>query len=151
MVSAAGVAPAIPRSQAECPAATGLRAVGPCALTTPGAGEMKDTNPDNGPAVRLEIGGPEGSCTLIFPADNGALCWLSYGSGMACRAEARIGWHARPPLRSGRRLVGGAGNAPVRRFRHIFCDARFTVEQPEHLPRLVAGVGVAPTEAELMR
>ena len=55
------------------------------------AGEMQDTNPDNGPAVRLEIGGPEGSCTLIFPADNGALCWLSYGSGM----------------------VGGAGNAPV--------------------------------------
>ena len=68
-----------------------LRAVGPGAFTTPGAGEMQDTNPDNGPAVRLEIGGPEGSCTLIFPADNGALCWLSYGSGM----------------------VGGAGNAPV--------------------------------------
>ena len=31
-------------------------------------------------------------------------------------------------------FVGSAGNAPVRRFRHIFCDARFTVEQPEHLP-----------------
>ena len=51
-----------------------LRAVGPGAFTTPGAGEMQDTNPDNGPAVRLEIGGPEGSCTLNPPADNGALC-----------------------------------------------------------------------------
>ena len=30
-------------------------------------------------------------------------------------------------------------------------DAGFTDRQPEHLPRLVAGVGVAPTEAELMR
>ena len=129
MVSAAGFAPAISRSQAECPAAAGLRADCPGAFTTPGAGEMQDTNPDNGPAVRWEIGGPEGSCTLMFPADNGALCWLSYGSGM----------------------VGGAGNAPVRRFRHIFCDARFTVGQPEHLPRLVAGVGVAATETELIR
>jgi len=31
-------------------------------------------------------------------------------------------------------MVGSAGNAPVRRFRHIFCDARFTVEQPDHFP-----------------
>jgi hypothetical protein len=31
-------------------------------------------------------------------------------------------------------MVGGAGNAPVRRFRHIFYDARFTVEQPDQLP-----------------
>src|SRR5437762_856597 len=36
-------------------------------------------------------GGLEGSCTLNPPADNGALCWLSYESEM----------------------VGGAGNAPV--------------------------------------
>jgi hypothetical protein len=28
----------------------------------------------------FEIGGPEGSCTLNPPADNGALCWLSYES-----------------------------------------------------------------------
>src|SRR5258708_6985687 len=32
------------------------------------------------------------------------------------------------------RMVGSAGNAPVRRFRHIFCDARFTVGQPDHFP-----------------
>jgi hypothetical protein len=31
-------------------------------------------------------------------------------------------------------LVGSAGNAPVRRFRHMFKDARFTVEQPDHFP-----------------
>jgi hypothetical protein len=41
------------------------------------------------------------------------------------------------PLRSGgRRLVGSAGNAPVRRFRHIFNDARFTVGQPDHFPEI---------------
>ena len=38
-----------------------------------------------------ETGGPEGTCTLSPPADNGALCSLSYGSEM----------------------VGSAGNAPV--------------------------------------
>ncbi len=32
----------------------------------------------------------------------------------------------------------------------IVCDTGFTYRQPEHLPGLVAGVGVAPTEAELM-
>ena len=45
LVSAAGLAPAIPRSQAERVAPT-LRAAG----------------------------GPEGSCTFSLPADNGALC-----------------------------------------------------------------------------
>ena len=29
-------------------------------------------------------------------------------------------------------------------------DTGFTGRQPERLPKLVAGVGVAPTEAELM-
>ena len=33
----------------------------------------------------------------------------------------------------------------------VVCDTGFTDRQPEHLPKLVAGVGVAPTEAELMR
>src|SRR6478736_5102397 len=32
------------------------------------------------------------------------------------------------------KMVGSAGNAPVRLFRHIFYDARFTVEQPDHFP-----------------
>ena len=34
----------------------------------------------------------------------------------------------------------------------LFCDTRFTVGQPDHFPiRMVAGVGVAPTEVELMK
>ena len=33
----------------------------------------------------------------------------------------------------------------------VICDTGFTDRQPGHLPKLVAGVGVAPTEAELMR
>jgi hypothetical protein len=46
-----------------------------------------------GLAVRFEIGGLEGICTLNPPADNGALCSLSYESEMACRAEAAgEGW-----------------------------------------------------------
>lgn len=49
-------------------------------------------------AARFEIGGPEGTCTLSLPADNGLLCCLSYGSEM----------------------VGDAGNAPVRRFQLSF-------------------------------
>ena len=47
-------------------------------------------------------GGPEGTRTLSLPADNGLL-WL---------LELRIQkWPARP--KPWRRLVGGAGNAPV--------------------------------------
>jgi hypothetical protein len=33
----------------------------------------------------------------------------------------------------------------------VVCDTGFTDRQPEHLSKLVAGVGVAPTKAELMR
>jgi hypothetical protein len=33
----------------------------------------------------------------------------------------------------------------------VVCDTGLTDRQPEHLPKLVAGVGVAPTEVELMR
>ena len=33
-------------------------------------------------------GGPEGSCTLNPPADNGALCCLSYESKLAYPAKA---------------------------------------------------------------
>jgi len=54
-------------------------------------------------------------------------------------------------------MVGSAGNAPVRRFRHIFCDARFTVEQPDHFPKIgppaeaEAGLPIKPsTFAEAM-
>src|SRR5260370_22624119 len=98
MVSAAGFAPAIPRSQAECVGCYATRCR-PRRVHTPGAGEMQDTNPDNGPAVRLEIGGPEGSCTLIFPADN------PDASGLI---ELRRG-SLRPRSDGRRRLVGGAG------------------------------------------
>jgi hypothetical protein len=41
-------------------------------------------------------------------------------------------------------MVGSAGNAPVRRFRHMFKDARFTVGQPDHFPEMVAGAGITP-------
>ena len=96
LVSAAGIAPAIPRSQAERVA----------------------------PTLRAD-GGPEGTCTLSLPADNGLLRSLSYGSELARQAVAWqvVKWSPpslkasvgspREPRRSGRRLVGGAGNAPV--------------------------------------
>src|SRR5690349_1584405 len=92
------------------------------ALTAVSSGQEKRRTPNlgNGPAVRMfEIGGPEGSCTLNPPADNGTLCWLSYESEM----------------------VGSAGNAPVRLFRHIFYDARFTGGQPDHFPGNGSGSG----------
>jgi len=48
-------------------------------------------------------------------------------------------------------MVGDAGNAPVVAS-SLFEDTGFTDRQPDHFPYiLVAGVGVAPTEAELMR
>ena len=72
LVSAAGVASAIPRSQAECVAAT-LRADAPSGFKNAGV-EIRDAETLGiGLAVRLEIGGPEGTCTLSLPADNGLL------------------------------------------------------------------------------
>ena len=47
-------------------------------------------------------------------------------------------------------MVGSAGNAPVVAS-GVFEDTGFTGRQPDHFPKLVAGVGVAHTEAELMR
>ena len=47
-------------------------------------------------------------------------------------------------------MVGSAGNAPVVAS-GLFEDTGFTGRQPDHFPKVVAGVGVAPTEAELMR
>ena len=53
-------------------------------------------------------------------------------------------------------MVGSAGNAPVRRFRLCFRHLIYS-QAAGSLPlmalrkQLVAGVGVAPTEAELMR
>ena len=87
---------------------------------------------------------------------------MSYGSEMACRAEARkrIVMPAFA-LRYGaaafaRHCVAGEGWWEVlvmlqSSLPTVVCDTGFTDRQPEHLPKLVAGVGVAPTEAELMR
>ena len=47
-------------------------------------------------------------------------------------------------------MVGSAGNAPVVAS-GSFSDTAFTVRQPDHFPKMVAGVGVAPTEVEFMR
>ena len=68
-------------------------------------------------------GGPEGTCTLSLPADNGLLCQLSYESEM----------------------VGSGGNAPLVTsdflLRHWFYRPAAGT-----LPlKLVAGVGVTPT------
>ena len=78
----------------------------------------------------IEDGGPEGSCTLNPPADNGALCSLSYGSetheseqvrewesGSARRTRAHF---LTGPLSHLPEMVGSAGNAPVRHFRLCF-------------------------------
>ena len=86
LVSATGFAPAVTRSQAEHVAAT-LRAVRPGGFgKAPGTWFRVETEshvPWN--VFPLEIGGPEGSCTLNPPADNGALCSLSYESEkLAC-------------------------------------------------------------------
>jgi hypothetical protein len=71
-------------------------------------------------------------------------------------AKARLRQRAsagslRLPRRSWRRLVGSAGNAPVRRFRLYFLKPvalrkQVTVELPDHFPwSMGAGVGVTPT------
>src|SRR5205809_7542271 len=78
LVSAAGITPAVPWSQAKDVAAT-PRAGRPARLGRTGDfvswGELRDPHTLNlCPAARFEIGGPEGSCTLNPPADNGALC-----------------------------------------------------------------------------
>ena len=74
LVSAAGIAPAIPRFQAEHVAAT-PRAEDPERLNGCVGVEMCDAETLGiSLAARCEIGGPGGSCTLNPPADNGALC-----------------------------------------------------------------------------
>ena len=105
-------------------------------------------------------GGLEGACTLNLPADNGALCSLSYESGERGARNSERGSALRDtqpvsvphsPLRVPRsELVGSGGNAPLVASSK-FCDTGFTGRLLERFPRLVAGVGVAPTEAGLMR
>jgi hypothetical protein len=48
-------------------------------------------------------------------------------------------------------MVGSAGNAPVRRFRLYFKTPDLQSGSRNTSLKLVAGAGVAPTEAELMR
>ena len=87
LVSAAGLAPAIPRFQAGHVAAT-PRAVAPANGWRRGLVSVEMESAHLGERDSIEDGGPEGSCTLNLPADNGALCCLSYESEMACQAEA---------------------------------------------------------------
>ena len=72
LVSAAGLAPAIARSQAEHVAPT-LRAVCPGEWLAPGSCCVEMESMQLGGVIPSEDGGPEGSCTLNPPADNGAL------------------------------------------------------------------------------
>ena len=46
-------------------------------------------------------------------------------------------------------MVGSAGNAPAVAS-GMLGDTAFTVRLPGHFPKLVAGVGIAPTEAKAM-
>lgn len=87
MVSAAGLAPAITWSQARHVAPT-LRANGPdgCYIR---AADTQDLTLARSCGKSFVIGGPEGSCTLNPPADNGALCWLSYESRNGLPARKR--------------------------------------------------------------
>jgi len=48
-------------------------------------------------------------------------------------------------------MVGSAGNAPVRRFQLCLTTPDLQSGRWITSRKLVAGVGVAPTEAELMR
>ena len=76
----------------------------------------------------LRNGGPEGICTLSLPADNGLLRWLSYGSVKW--------WEVLVTLQSSLPTdLVTPGLQPGGRNTSL---------------KLVAGVGVAPTEAEVM-
>jgi hypothetical protein len=75
-----------------------------------------------------EIGALDGTCTHTLPADNGLLFY----------SATRARWRAL------QRLVGSAGNAPVRRFQHCLMTPDLQSGCWIHHP-LVAGVGIAPT------
>ena len=82
-----------------------------------------------------------GLAPTLFPQTTGCF------SISATRAQNSVFW----TLHSAFKVVGSAGNAPVRRFRHIFKDARFTVEQPDHLPEIGSGSGNHTHLKEFMR
>jgi hypothetical protein len=123
-----------------CTCAPSVPSRGCCSYTTrwkpqnhpherPGSWGTRSTQPWPGvPRRDSEDGGPEGACTLNPPADDGALCF-----------ELRVQkwWEVLVTLQS---------SLPA-----LFGDTAFTVRQPDHFPGKVAGVGVAPTEAEFMR
>ena len=89
---------------------------------------------------RRGVADPMGFAPTAFPQTTGCSPGLSYGSKK---------WLAEPKLEE-RRLVGSAGNAPVVAS-GLLGDTRVTAGPPGHLPKVVAGVGVAPTKVELMR
>ena len=125
LVSAAGIAPAIPRSQAECVSCYATRCL-PRRSYGAGAGETQDTNPGNSPAVsslkkwrsRWDLH-PHSSrrqrVAFLFSyrshsnterkmrrAEYGHLCALVLGPDSALHIPD-----------SALKMVGGAGNAPV--------------------------------------
>ena len=112
MVSAAGLAPAVPWSQARDVAPT-PRTEAP-RWNQEGTGDLfcsragfslLDRCPPPG------SGGPDGICTHSLPADNGLLPWF----------ELRV------------QMVGSAGNAPVVASGSLG-DTRVTAGQPGHFP-----------------
>jgi hypothetical protein len=95
----------------------------------PGSWGTRRTEPwHSAPRRDSDYGGPEGACTLNPPADNGALC---------LELRVRKWWEVLVTLQS---------SLPA-----LFGDTAFTVRQPDHFPKMVAGVGVAPSEVEFMR
>jgi hypothetical protein len=128
LVSAAGLAPAIPRSQAECVGYYATRWFAPMDFRDRGREKRYAETLGIGLAVRFEIGASGGTCTHTLPADNGLLFYS------ATEAE----------------MVGSAGNAPARHFRLFFVTP--DLQSGSRITSLggpaqavVAGVGVTPT------
>ena len=153
LVSAAGFAPAIPRSQAECVGCYATRCLPRRFGRRRGLGSVAAgrSNLERWPAVRT--GGLEGNCTLNPPADNGALCSLSYESEMVGSAGNAPARHFQlrlttPDLQSGSRITSREIRGEKDEVRSGY-ESSFALHTSHF--KLVAGVGVAPTEAELMR
>ena len=124
MVSAAGLAPAVPRFQAEHVAAT-PRADCPNELRSSrwGQGNRQTANLGNGPWVRII---------------NWRSRWdLHPHSSRRQRVAFLFSYESE--------MVGSAGNAPVRHFRLCFTTPDLQSGSRITSRKLVAGVGVTPT------
>ena len=103
--------------------------------------------------IRLsnEDGGPEGACTLNPPADNGALCSLSYESEMGSAGTAPVR-HFRlylttPDLQSGSRITSQQNGSGSGSHTHLKKFMRLLSVHWSSFPqlKLVESVGNAPT------